>query len=146
MGMLHQLEKWSATHHPRWLVFLRAALGVSLFLKGISFLTNSVRLESILAESGISAYSSWLPLAITWLHLLCGFLIIIGLLTRWAALILIPVLFFAVIFVNAKRGVFAAESEFGFSLVILLLLIFFFVEGGGPLSLDNHFKKRPPVG
>ena len=146
MGMLHQLEKWSTTHHPRWLVFLRATLGVALFLKGISFLTNSVKLETILIESGITSYISWLPLVIAWLHLLCGSLIIVGLLTRWATLIMIPILFFAVIFVNAKRGVFAAESEFGFSLVILLLLIFFFVEGGGPLSLDNHFKKRPPVG
>ena len=142
MGMLHQLEKWSTTHHPRWLVFLRAALGVSLFLKGISFLTNSVKLESILIESGINNYISWLPLVIAWLHLLCGFLIVIGLFTRLATIILIPILFFAVIFVNTKQGAFAGESEFGFSLVILLLLIFFFVEGGGPLSLDNFFKKH----
>jgi uncharacterized membrane protein YphA (DoxX/SURF4 family) len=143
MGMLHQLEKWSTTHHPRWLVFLRVALGISLFFKGITFLSNSVRLESALTETGITEFNSWLPLVVTCLHLLCGFFIIIGLLTRWATLILIPVLFFAVIFVNAPRGVFAAESEFGFSLVILLLLIFFFVEGGGPLSLDNYFKKNP---
>ena len=142
MGILHQLEKWSTTHHPRWLVFLRVALGISLFFKGITFLTNSVKLETILSETGIKQYSSWMPLAITWLHLLCGFLIVIGLLTRWASLILIPILFFAVIFINAQRGVFAAESEFGFSLVILLLLIFFFVEGGGPLSPDNYFKKN----
>jgi uncharacterized membrane protein YphA (DoxX/SURF4 family) len=143
MGILHQLEKWSTTHHPRWLVFLRVALGISLFFKGITFLTNSVKLETILSETGISQYNSWMPFVITWLHLFCGFLIVIGLLTRWASLILIPILFFAVIFINAQRGVFAAESEFGFSLVILLLLIFFFVEGGGPLSLDNHFKKKP---
>lgn len=141
--MLHQLEKWSTTHHPRWLVFLRVALGISLFLKGITFLSNSVKLEGILTETGISQYNSWLPLVITCLHLLCGFLIIIGLLTRLLTLIMIPILFFAVVFVNASRGVFAAESEFGFSLVILLMLIFFFIEGGGPLSLDDYFKKNP---
>ena len=138
--MLHQLDEWSTTHHPRWLVFLRAALGVSLFLKGITFLSNTVKLEGILAESGIDFFTSWSPLVIAWLHLLCGFLIIIGLFTRLATLILIPILFFAVIFVNARQGVFAGESEFGFSLVILLMLIFFFIEGGGPLSLDNFFK------
>lgn len=143
MGMLGRLENWSSTHHPRWLVFLRVALGISLFFKGITFLSNSVKLETTLAESGITTFNSWLPLVITCLHLLCGFLICIGLLTRWATLILIPILFFAVIFVNAPRGIFSADSEFGYSLVILLMLIFFFVEGGGSLSLDDFFKKNP---
>ena len=138
--MLHQLEKWSTTHHPRWLVILRVALGISLFLKGITFLNNSVKLEGILATAGISAYNSWLPLVITCLHLLCGFFIVIGLLTRLSTLVMIPILLFAVIFVNASRGIFAAESEFAFSLIILFMLVFFFIEGGGPISMDDYFK------
>jgi len=143
MGMLHQLEKWSTTHHPRWLVLLRVALGICLIIKGITFLGNTVALESLLAESHVDIDASWLPVVITWLHLLCGFLIIIGLLTRWSALVMIPILLGAVIFVNAPNGLFAAESEFGFSLVVLLMLVFFFIEGGGPLSLDNYFRKNP---
>ena len=142
MGMLQQLEKWSATHHPRWLVLLRVALGIALFLKGITFINNSSNLGLLLSESPIGIADSWLVILITWLHLLGGFLIIIGLLTRLAALVQIPILIGAVIFVNAPKGVYAAESEFGFSLVVLLLLIFFFVEGGGPISLDNFFKKN----
>lgn len=143
MGMLHQLEQWSSTHHPRWLVFLRAALGIALFLKGISFMYDSVALEMLLAESGLSFSYPILILFITWVHLLGGFLIIIGLLTRWAILPQIPILLGAVIFVNAPKGIFATQSEFTFSLVVLLMLIFFFAEGGGPLSLDNYFKKNP---
>jgi putative oxidoreductase len=143
MGMLHQIEKWSATHHPRWLVLPRVALGIFLIVKGISFISNTANLESLLAENNLAVGGSFLPLLITTLHLLCGFLIIIGLLTRWAALIMIPILLGAVIFINAPRGVFTAESEFGFSLAVLLMLIFFFIEGGGPLSLDDYFKKNP---
>jgi putative oxidoreductase len=143
MGMLHQVEKWSTTHHPKWLVIPRVALGICLILKGISFMSNTVNLESLLAESNMPSNEPWLPLIITWLHLLCGFLIIIGLFTRWAALLMIPILLGAVIFVNAPRGIFAAESEFGFSLVVLVMLIVFFIEGGGPLSLDDYFKKNP---
>lgn len=140
--MLHQIEKWSATHHPRWLVLPRVALGICLFLKGISFLSNTISLETLLSESNVATNTEWLVLAITWLHLLCGFLIIIGLFTRWAALIMTPILLGAVIFINAPRGIFAAESEFAFSLVVLLMLIFFFIEGGGPLSLDDHYFKK----
>ncbi len=141
--MLHQMEKWSTTHHPRWLVLPRIALGIVLIAKGISFISNTVSLELLLAENSMGLNSSWLPLFITWLHLICGFLIIIGLFTRWATLFMIPVLLGAVIFVNAPKGVFAADSEFGYSLAVLLILIFFFIEGGGPVSLDSYLKKNP---
>lgn len=143
MGTLQQIKTWSTTHHPRWLVLPRVALGICLFVKGISFISNTVNLESLLTEANVRLTDAWLPLVITWLHLLCGFLIIIGLLTRWAVLLMIPILLGAIILVNAPKGVFAAESEFGFSLIVLLMLIFFFIEGGGPLSLDDYFRKNP---
>ncbi len=143
MGWLQQLEKWSITHHPRWLVLFRAVLGIALFLKGISFLNDMISLETMIAQSSISHVPDWITLIITWAHLLGGFLIIIGLLTRWAVLLQIPILLGAVIIINLPRGIFAPGSEFGFSLVVLLLLIFFLIEGGGPLSLDNYFKKHP---
>lgn len=143
MSILQQVEKWSSTHHPRWLVLPRVALGICLILKGISFIRNTVYLESLLAETRVGISGAWLALVITWLHLLCGLLIIIGLFTRLAALLMIPILLCAVIFINAPQGIFAAESEFGFSLAILLMLFFFFIEGGGPLSLDDYFRKNP---
>ena len=141
--MLHQIEKWGTTHHPRWLVLPRVALGVFLIVKGISFIRNTVYLESLLADTTVGASGPWLALVITWLHLLCGTLIIIGLFTRLATLLMIPILLGAVIFINAPQGIFAAESEFGFSLAILLMLLFFFIEGDGPLSLGDYFKKNP---
>ena len=138
--MLHQMKVWSAAHHPRWLVFLRVVLGVSLFVKGISFMYDMSLLENLLSNSSLRDYSSWISLAITWVHLLGGFLIIIGLLTRWAVIFQIPILLGAVIFINRPSS---TGSEFTFSLLILLTLIFFFVEGGGPLSLDHYFENNP---
>ena len=142
MGMLQRLEKWSTTHHPRWLVFLRISLGIALVLKGITFISDSTGVGSLLSDTplGISA-DSWIIVAIAWIHLFAGFMITIGLYTRIAALLQIPILLGAVIFVNAPRGILAPGSEFGLSLVILFLLIFFFIEGSGPVSLDNYFKK-----
>jgi uncharacterized membrane protein YphA (DoxX/SURF4 family) len=139
MGTLQQLEKWSTTHHPRWLVFLRVILGICLILKGISFMNDTVHLESLLAETSIDNASGWIAIIITWLHLLGGFFIIVGLFTRITTLLLIPILLGAVLLVNLPKGIFAPGSEFGFSLAVLILLIVFFIEGGGPLSLDNYF-------
>ena len=140
MGILQPLEKWSTTHHPRWLVILRVALGLCLFVKGISFIRNMADLELLLSQSSLKDFSSWMELAITWIHLLGGFLIITGLLTRWAVLIQLPILFGAIFFIDKP---FIAGTEFTFALLILLLLILFFIEGGGPFSLDNYFLKHP---
>ncbi|PWT70394.1 MAG: DoxX family protein [Bacteroidetes bacterium] len=143
MGTLQQVERWSATHHPKWLVVLRVALGLSLFIKGISFLNNTIMMDQLLAGSVMSNSVDWLPLAITSAHLLGGFLIIIGLLTRWAVLFQIPILLGAVIFISRRQGITNSGSEMIFALVILILLFIFLIEGGGPISLDNYFKKHP---
>ncbi|MBP6686904.1 MAG: DoxX family protein [Lacibacter sp.] len=140
--MLHQLQQWSITHHPKWLVILRVALGFSLVLKGIFFISNNVALQGILQESNLPA-QEWLSSGIAWIHLSGGFFIVAGLFTRWVVLVQIPIVLGAIFFVNAKQGVFAGQSELGLSIIILVLLCFFFVEGGGPVSLDDFFRRYP---
>lgn len=141
MGTLQQIQQWSLTHHPRWLIVLRVALGICLFFKGIFFLVNTATLEELVKGSLVANRTDWLVIFITWSHLLGGFLMIIGLLTRWAALLNIPILMGAIIFINTQRDAFGA-FELPFAFIVLLLLIFFLIEGGGPISLDNFFKKH----
>ncbi|HTQ29182.1 MAG TPA: DoxX family membrane protein, partial [Puia sp.] len=124
MGTLQQIQHWSATHHPKWLVVLRVALGLSLFIKGISFMNHAVLLDQMIAGTVVSNATDWLPIVITWAHLLGGFFIIIGLFTRLAVLIQIPILLGAVIFISTHRGATGNGSEIIFALVILLLLVF----------------------
>lgn len=141
MGTLQQIQQWSLTHHPRWLVVLRVILGICLFFKGIFFLVNTSTLEELVKGSLVANRSDWLVIFITWSHLLGGFLIIIGLLTRWAVVMLIPILVGAIIFINTQHDAFGA-FELPFALLILVLLIFFLIEGSGPISLDNFFSKH----
>jgi len=141
MGTLQQIHRWSLTHHPRWLVVIRVALGLCLFVKGIFFLVNTATLEELVKGSLVANRSDWVVIGITWAHLLGGFLIIIGLLTRWAVILQIPILMGAIIFINTQRDAFGT-FELPFALIVLLLLMFFLVEGGGPLSLDNYFSKH----
>lgn len=137
MTILHQLDKWSITH-PRLLLLLRAALGIALTWKGISFISDMMSLKALLAQSNFSFLPDWVALVITWIHLLCGFMITIGLFTRLTALVQIPILIGAVI-INATSG-FSPASELIFSLLVLILLILFLFEGGGELSLDQYIK------
>ena len=142
MSILQRIESWGATHHPKWLVVLRVVLGICLFIKGISFISDTAQLEFVLAEGRFTQSFHWLSYVIIWLHLFGGFMIIIGLFTRLAVALQIPILLGAVFFINISGGVFASSSEFWLSILILLLLIVFFIEGGGPLSLDHYFRKR----
>lgn len=139
MSLVRNIETWSTTHHPKWLVFLRVILGLSLFAKGISFLGNDILLHQIMEKTFLSNYI-WLPQFITWAHLLGGFLIIVGLFTRVACLIQIPILLGAVIFVNSRSIVISSSAESLLSIIVLFLLIVFFIEGGGYISLDRHFN------
>ena len=138
MTILHQLDKWS-TAHPRLLLLLRAALGIALTSKGISFISDMISLKALLSASSFNFLPDWVALVITSIHLLCGFLITIGLFTRVSALVQIPILIGAVI-INASASVYTPGSELIFSLLVLVLLVFFLFEGGGELSLDNYIK------
>ena len=140
MAILHQLDKWSTTH-PRLLLLLRAALGIALIAKGVSFISDMMSFKALLSASSFNFLPDWMAIVVTWIHLLCGFLITIGLFTRMSALIQIPILIGAVI-INASSGIFTPGSELIFSLMVLALLVFFLFEGGGELSLDEFIKKH----
>jgi uncharacterized membrane protein YphA (DoxX/SURF4 family) len=141
MGTLQQINRWSLTHHPRWLVVVRVALGLCLFVKGIFFLANTSTLGELVHNNLVASNNDWLVIGITWAHLLGGFLIIIGLFTRMAALVQIPILMGAVMFINTQRESFGA-FELPFALIVLLLLILFLIEGSGPISLDHFFSRH----
>ena len=140
MSLLHQMNEWSSRHHPKWLVVLRVALGVCLFIKGFEFIQNSVELTSFFSATSYFQKATWMNTVIPWVHLLGGSMIVVGLFTRFWTLVQIPILFGAIFFVHTKTGIFAGESGTLFPLIILVLLVFFFIEGGGPISLDSYFK------
>jgi len=142
MGTLQNIRLWSDTHHPRWLVVLRVALGICLFFKGITFMSNTALLDRLLSGSPWAGNSPTLAILITSANLLSGFMLTVGLLTRLVALLQIPILIGAIIFINAQRSGFAIQSELGLALLVLLLDILFLIEGSGPLSLDGYFSKN----
>lgn len=142
MVTLRSIQQWSVTHHPRWLVIVRIALGLCLFAKGITFMSNATLLERLLSGSAMAQDPGTLAIIITFANLLGGFMLTVGLMTRLVALLEIPILIGAIIFINAQKGGFAAESELSLAVVVLILLVFFLIEGGGPLSMDGYFHKN----
>lgn len=145
MNILHSIERWGDAHHPKWLDFIRILLGIFLFLKGVEFINNMERLTALMERSEFLGSISLGILAhyIVFAHLVGGALIAFGLLTRIAALVQIPVLLGAIIFINSDLGIFTPHAELWMSILILGMLIFFLVAGSGPISVDEWMKKQP---
>lgn len=142
MNYLQRLEYWGNTHHPKYLDLLRIAFGIFLCIKGIQFASNSILLNETLG-SNVPFNTLLLVLLghyIIFAHVLGGFLIAVGMLTRLACLIQIPILLGAVIFVNADMvNHFPAFLE---SIIVLGLLIYFLIIGSGTWSLDHIMSKE----
>ena len=96
--MLKNLQDWTSTHNPKWLALFRVALGATLLLRGVSFLNNLPDLEKVIDHNNLTNYKNLLMNSIPWIHIAGGFLIIIGLFTRFAAFIQIPILAGAIFF------------------------------------------------
>ena len=72
---------------------------------------------------------------IAFAHILGGVLLILGVLTRFACLLQIPILLGAIFFINLNREMYRPLSELAMSILVLLLLILFLVVGNGKWQL-----------
>lgn len=140
-----RLERWNESHQSKVFAFLRIALGLIIFYKGIYFIQNTEELNRILENSRLEFGSFLLAHYVAMSHLLGGILIAIGLITRIAIIFQLPVLLGAIIFVSAERSMFAVESELALSILVFILLVFFLFYGSGPLSVDNFMRKHKNV-
>ena len=117
---------------------IRIYLGIVLATRGWLILSNP---ESIL-ELGVSrdlfVWVSFIGIA----HIVGGFLLAFGFLTRLGALIQIPVLFSAVFFVHAHAKLMMGGQSIELATLVLFLLCLFFIFGAGPLSVTEFMENK----
>ena len=135
MNLVQRVEHWGDTHHPQWLDIVRILLGAFLCYKGVDFLMNMAQMLDLLTNKmSFGSFSTMLMSNyVAFAHILGGILLIMGVLTRFACIIQIPILLGAVFFLNT--ALYRPFSEVLLSIVVLLLLIVFLVVGNGPIQL-----------
>ncbi|WMI64697.1 DoxX family protein [Aestuariibaculum sp. YM273] len=139
MDTIKTLNKWANAHTYLPLDILRVALGVFLFIKGISFMSDSMMLVELFKPmqnwaGGMVAIHYVAPA-----HFIGGMLIAFGLLTRWAIIGQLPILIGAIL-IN-----FVGEMHSGnliLALITFVVCIFFLFYGSGKHSLDYYFKMQ----
>ena len=139
MDKIKSLNKWANAHTYFPVDLVRMALGVILFLKGVTFITNLQYLQDLISPFDKFGGGMILLHYIASAHILGGILIVFGLLTRWAIIAQLPILIGAVI-INFM-GEMHSQNLF-LSLLTLAICIFLLIYGSGKHSEDYYFKMQ----
>ena len=143
MSIITPTQNAEIITQPKWLTLLRIILGIIILYKGFIFFKNSVLVESLLKNNSfqmIDKNSETIAFIITYINLLGGFFILIGLFTRWMCIIQIPILLGAIFFVQDMASASFTNTELLLSIAVLVLLILFAIKGSGALSADEYFR------
>jgi uncharacterized membrane protein YphA (DoxX/SURF4 family) len=144
MSVLTNVEKWGNSHRPGFLDIFRIALGVYITYKGLYFITHMNQLEN--TASGVNLWFAGAVLShyIVFAHILAGPLITVGLFTRIACVLQLPILIGAVFFVNYPKGFLSLGNhmELEISLIVLFGLCIFIIFGAGRYSIDAKRRKE----
>jgi uncharacterized membrane protein YphA (DoxX/SURF4 family) len=138
------MEHWGDTHHPQWLDILRIALGVFLCYKGVEFLTNmSDMLALMTTRMSFGSFTSVLMSNyISFAHILGGILLILGVLTRFACILQIPIMIGAIFFIRTSPDMYRPFSQMLLAILVLLLLVLFLIVGNGRIQLLKFSEEK----
>ena len=143
MEKLRQFTGWADAHPKVWLDCVRIYLGLGLFIRGLFIITNT-KAEFVQTLLENMAYP-WLITVgllhyVALAHLIGGLMLTVGLLTRIAAWVQVPILVGAIL-MHQGSGLMNAGQSLEFSALVLFLLVTFAFAGAGPLSVDHGMPK-----
>lgn len=140
--MLRDLLRSLEARRDLVLDMIRVYLGAGLFFRGLALLFTRGGLEQIVGTVAPDVSLSGIAFYVTAAHLAGGALLLIGLYTRLAALVQLPILVGAVFLVHWQDGLLSADQSFEFSALVLFLLVLVGIFGGGRWSLDAWWLDR----
>ncbi len=135
--------KWFDEHQDLAYDLIRIYLGIALFIRGYLFIADMSLLVELLRAQDLTwlsttGFAHYIALA----HLAGGILLAVGLFTRLAALVQLPILFGAVFIVHLKEGLLAQGQSLELAALVFFLLLVFFFFGAGPLSMDRRILQQ----
>jgi uncharacterized membrane protein YphA (DoxX/SURF4 family) len=141
--MFAACQRWMDDHPDVFMDLIRSYLGVGLFMKGIYIMEHGDQFARVMEQTSgaqflvMSAAHYVIPA-----HFAGGLLLAIGLLTRVAALVQLPLLAGAVFLVNFPQ--FASlelRQNLEFTALVLFLLVLITAHGSGRFSVDHALEK-----
>lgn len=144
MSLLTNMEKWGNSHRPGFLDIFRIILGVFITWKGLYFITNMNELETMTSRVDLWFTGAVLAHYVVFAHVLAGPLIVVGLFTRIASAVQVPILVGAIAFVNSPRtgSTMGNYHQLEIAIVVLVGLLVLMLFGAGRYSIDARRRKE----
>jgi uncharacterized membrane protein YphA (DoxX/SURF4 family) len=144
MKNLNEWKIWIQNREDLFKDLVRMYLGIGLFVKGLYFMSNRDELNLLLGRldnaTFLQAAASHYVIPV---HVIGGLLLAIGLLTRFAALLQIPILLGAVFYVYLPTTTLTdSRQSLEFSALVLFLLVLVVAYGAGRFSVDQLLWKK----
>jgi len=139
MGTVKSLNKWANAHTYYSIDILRIIVGIFLFTKGVSFITNTEYYSQLVEPIKNIGGGMLIVHYVIAAHMVGGIMIVFGLLTRWAIISQLPILLGAFL-IN-----FIGEMNVGnliLSFLLFAICVFFLFYGSGKHSADYYFKMQ----
>ena len=117
---------------------IRIFVGAALMVRGWIFFADPEAVTRLAREESLFLWFSYVTLG----HLIGGFFVMVGLQTRLAALVQVPILFGAVFVVHANQNLATVGQSLELAVMVLVLLFIFTLFGSGTLSLDYYLSRN----
>ncbi len=117
---------------------IRIFLGIALLIRGWLILANPNSLIELGVERELFFWVSLVGIV----HIIGGLLLSIGLITRIAALIQIPILLSAIFYVHSHTQLMMGGQSLELAILVLFLLFLFFIVGSGPISVSQYLPNK----
>jgi putative oxidoreductase len=138
MNYVLKIKEWGNMHHRPWMDPLRIAFGIALLLKGLYYIYYSdYAIRWLQSGFFLKEASGVFSLLLAFLHIFLGLCILLGIITRFSSVVLIPVLLFGIAYTNVTAF---NPLSILFSVIALGLCTFFFIEGSGKFSLYAYMS------
>jgi len=129
----HQkLVRWQWDHNSSASDLIRVFVGAALLVRGIWIFTDPSRLTEFAGDRSVDWIATYVMLA----HIGGGVLLVVGFLTRLAAMIQLPILIVATFFVHFSDGFASPNQSLELSALMMVLLAVILVFGPGKRSVD----------
>ncbi len=138
MKRLAEILNWLEINRDIAYSLIRIFLGFALFIRGWVFISDPAALTDLARENEMYLWYSY----ITIIHLIGGLSLAIGLWTRFAALVQIPILIGAVFVVHIKQGLMTVGQSLELAALVLFLLVIYLIFGSGKLAIDKYIAEK----
>ena len=140
--MILELRYWIEKNRDLVWDLLRIYLGIALVLKGIAYLAAPKELFAIMEAQNVPLASTALAEYVAATHVAGGLALAFGLMTRVAALVQLPNVVGAILFVHLKDGLFKPNQSLELDSLVAFMLVLFAAGGAGRLSVDWSFERH----